>query len=47
MRTCEADALHYLRGHADCKGIVNLALEVGLSRYRFVEYNITPDEQIA
>lgn len=47
MRICEADALHYLRGHADCKGIVNLALKVGLSRYRFVEYNITPDEQIA
>ena len=47
MRTCVADVLYELRGHAGCKVIMDLALKVGLSRYRFVEYNITSDGQIA
>ena len=46
MRTCVADVLHELRGHAGCKVIVDLALKVGLSKYRFVEYNISHDGQI-
>jgi hypothetical protein len=47
MRKCMTDALNYIHGQTGCKVIVDLALKVGLSKYRFVEYNISHDGQIA